>query len=260
MDPFDHLSAHDVMALLRYVEQASPVLVGGQAISAWATIYEGVDEDLDALGPLTSQDIDFYHNSEAEELLAAALEDGAIERPSGDDFTPNAAVVVGKLGGRKIVIDFMATLAGVRSKDIQLRAIRFESDTDARPSITLLHPIDCVKSRLANINTLKRFDEHSIIQAIASIRIFDCYIDYELDVGGSDGHRRATRFLGELEYIIRDRHINKPSHIQFGERIALECLIADRLKDERFNQIWREKTLSGMAKRTRDRMAACLAI
>jgi hypothetical protein len=41
--------------------------------------------------------------------------------------------------------------------------------------------MDCARSRLSNINTLGRTEEHSIVQAEASLLILDCYIDDQLN-------------------------------------------------------------------------------
>ena len=114
-DAEPHLTAEEVQTLLGFVRRFRPIIVGGQAINIWAELYHGMDEDLDALGELTSRDLDFYHNREAERALADSLENGLLEIPSGDNHTPNAAVVKGKLGNRDIVVDFLAQIKGGRS-------------------------------------------------------------------------------------------------------------------------------------------------
>jgi hypothetical protein len=48
------------------------MIAGGQAVNIWAALYQGVDDELDGLGALTSKDLDFYHNREAERVLAAS--------------------------------------------------------------------------------------------------------------------------------------------------------------------------------------------
>jgi hypothetical protein len=246
----NHLSADEVIRLLEFVSKCRPIVVGGQSINIWANLLEGQDPELDALGPLTSEDVDFYHNKEAERALAAGLENGKIEIPTADDFTPNAAVVTGRLGDRDVVVDFMSAVKGVSDASLMKQSITFaDIENPDAVSITLMHPLDCVRSRLANINTLKRTSEHSIRQAIASVKILECYVDDELSRGDSGGHRRATRCLQELEYILIGRHIGQISHTEYGDQLDILGILLRRQGDDRIDSRWREKILEGILAR-----------
>jgi len=138
-----HLTGEEVQTLLGFVQRFNPVIVGGQAVNIWAELYYGMDEELDGLGELTSKDLDFYHNREAERALADSLENGLLEIPSGDNHTPNAAVVTGKLGNRDIVVDFLAQIKGVEDKSLLENSITFaDAENPEAISITLMHPLD----------------------------------------------------------------------------------------------------------------------
>jgi hypothetical protein len=64
---------------------------------------------------MSSEDVDFYGDRRAAEQFAAKLEQARVYVPGLDDFTPDAAVVVGTIGGRRIRVDFMHSILGVNS-------------------------------------------------------------------------------------------------------------------------------------------------
>jgi len=221
-DAEPHLTAEEVQTLLGFVQRFNPVIVGGQAVNIWAELYHGMDEELDGLGELTSKDLDFYHNREAERALANSLDDGLLEIPSGDNHTPNAAVVKGKLGNRDIVVDFLAQIKGVEGKSLLENSITFaDAENPEGISVTLMHPLDCVRSRLSNINMLGRRSDHSLRQAVASLLILECYIEDQLsDLENKPAVKRALTALGSLSSLsvtcISARQQNASSAINLG--------------------------------------------
>ena len=251
-----HLTPEEVVQILKFVEHCNPIVVGGQSINIWSELYEGRDEALDELGSLTSKDIDFYQNKEAQEALVTGLEEGKLLVPEADDHTPNASVVVGKLGDRKVEVDFLATVQGIPGNELEKNAMGVR--LDAGDVVTqLMHPLDCVKSRLANINSLKRFSDHSVAQAVASVRILDCFLN-DLLGHGAEGHKMATDILAKLEYIIRDKYLGRDAHLKFGHRLELDAILRSYLDDERLDSRFRDRQLSGIIRRV-DRKIALVA-
>ena len=238
-----HLTPGEVEAILKFVRDFDPIIVGGQSINIWAEIYRGQNHELDALSPLTSKDIDFYHNLQAEEALADALRNGEIRLPDMDDHTPEAAVVTGYLGDKKITVDFMASILGVNDTKIESRSITYTDPEKTEVSVTLMHPLDCVRSRLSNINTLSRSDEHAVTQARASLIILDCFIDSQLAVGEKGSTRHATRALLEIGDIIFTHHTGKPSETQFGDVLNLRKILEKYQSDDRLDMRFREHQL-----------------
>src|SRR6185437_6052819 len=82
--PAGHLTASEVTQVLQIVHDDGAIIVGGQAINIWAEHYAGRDTALDALGPLTSKDIDFYRNNKAARRLAEEL-NGELHVPTLED-------------------------------------------------------------------------------------------------------------------------------------------------------------------------------
>ena len=76
-----------------------------------------------------------------------------------DDHTPNAAVIVGTIGERTIKVDFMHSILGVDHRSIENNFITLSGKhqtTGKEIDILVLHPLDCLSSRLSNINDLRR--------------------------------------------------------------------------------------------------------
>jgi hypothetical protein len=172
----DHLSEDEVLQIVSFIADSSPIIVGGQSINIWARHYSDSDPALAQMQPLTSKDVDFYASKTVAEQLASHLTDSKVLLPTIGDTTPNAAVVIGKLGNRKIAVDFLATILGVSNDSItdNYVAIKGTMPGSGKPiTLYLMHPLDCLKSRLSNINILNRFDEHALTQATASLKCWN---------------------------------------------------------------------------------------
>lgn len=246
-----HLTAEDVNAILAFVADEDPIIIGGQSISIWSQVYSGDNAELDAMAPLTSKDLDFLHNLEAERALEKGLKDGKLKIPSLDNMTPEAAIVTGFIGDRKVTVDFMTSVLGVDTKQAVNRSIKISDPDNEAVSLTLMHPLDCVRSRLTNINVLERLDDHSLNQAEASIIILDCYINRELNVGDDVGHKQATKAILEIEDIVRRTHTGKASQMIYGDRLDLVKVAEKYANDERIDARVRDKNIGPMIKRLR---------
>lgn len=244
-----HLTDDEVFRILDIVEKFDPIIVGGQAVNLWVQRYRAQDQEFLDDYPFTSKDIDFYRNEDAAKQLAVEL-GGRIYLPPIDNFTPNAALVQASLDGRPIEVDFMASVLGVDVSQIERRQVMLETiSTQTRRSIRilLLHPLDCVRSRLANINTLQRHDEHSVSQTVAAFAVLARFLDELLNEPKRFRHVQSC--LVELHYVIKKSHIGKPSHSRHG--LAPEGILSKFQDDERLDHRWREKIL----RPCRDRIA-----
>lgn len=222
--------------LVRLIQKYRPIIVGGQAISLWSHLYEGADSELDGL-EVTSKDLDFYHNKDAEIALAESLEEGKLKVPTGDDHTPCAAVVTGKLGNRTVVVDFLSQVKGVTDESLLKNSITYGDPEDPEGLfITLMHPVDCVRSRLSNINILRRHDAHSVKQAIASIRILDCFVEDQLSQNSDLGRRNALDALRALEKIIEKQHIGRTTDTVFGLALRPDRILEKYVNDTRLDE------------------------
>lgn len=253
IDP-EHLNSEEVLRIVDFMADSDPIIVGGQSVNIWAEYYAGKDQSLEEMGPFTSKDIDFYRNQDALEQLATQLDDSIVYVPSIGEMTANAAVVVGSLGNRRVVVDFMAGVLGVEDDSIVDNFVAIEGtvpEPDRQVKLCLLHPLDCVRSRLANINILGRTDDHAIRQAVASLKILGHFIDDLLELGD---YKNAQKTLHALPYLVRDMHLGSASFSNHGSDLDF-CPIFERfLEDERLDQRWRELYFKRSVERLRDRI------
>lgn len=253
--PFpDHLRPDEVLQIIDFMAGCDPIVVGGQSVNIWAELYAARNLSLGELGPFTSKDVDFFRNKAAAEALADRLEDGTIFLPTlADMATPSAAVVVGNLNGRRLQVDFMSTVLGVDDDAILKNFVAIEGSIgDKVVSLFLMHPLDCVRSRLANVNTLRRHDDHSLRQAAASLSVLDAFIQDLLDAGNAKASQRVLR---DLQFVVRDLHLGKASHLAFGDRLDPLALMGRYLEEQRLDERWRSLALRRAVERLRRRSA-----
>jgi hypothetical protein len=114
-------------------------LVGGQAVALWETVL--------GLPVITETvDIDFLGDASQALGLADAL-NYRCRIPQAQDPTPNTAILIDDAG--VVVADFLAYVAGLNETDILRR--RVPMTTANGHSFFVLHPFDCLASRLSNI-------------------------------------------------------------------------------------------------------------
>jgi hypothetical protein len=246
------LTEAEVFQIIDLIEEFDPLVVGGQALNIWVAYYRAIDPDfLPEDWPLTSKDIDFYRNREAAEALADHL-GGRVLVPALSDMVPNAAVVIGDLNDRQIRIDFMSTILGVKSPE--MNAVMIEATapiTNRVVRLVLLNPVDCLRSRLANINTLGRHDEHTVRQAEAAIEVVIAFLDELLD--DPNHSRRVQDALRDVSHIIKDQHRGKASHTKHG--LTPDRILEAFQNDSRLDDRWRSLTLAKAIARARRGLA-----
>ncbi len=152
------LSADDAGELLK--AKPAGILVGGMALAFWAR-YFGV-EPPSALSAGVTSDIDLLGSASDAERFAKRLAKGGsgqveLFRATLADATPNSAkVVVRGFRGRPepVEIDYLAALHGfdhAAEQRLRNRALPIEFD---RSKIEVMHPLDCVRSRVHNLDSL----------------------------------------------------------------------------------------------------------
>lgn len=163
--------------VLRWLERAGEdlTLVGGQSIALW--------EHLLGLPVLTETvDIDFLGDAaQAQELAEALGYDCRI--PDSGDPTPNTALLVDDSG--VVVADFLAFVAGLNETDILRR--RLPIVMESGHTFYVLHPFDCLASRLANIALIPaKRSPRGFDQLNAAIRVCRAYLLQLAREGKSD--------------------------------------------------------------------------
>jgi hypothetical protein len=140
-------------------------LVGGQAVALW--------EHLLGL-PIATEtiDIDFLGDAAQARDLADAL-GYRCRIPDAQDPTPKTAILIDDAG--VVVADFLAYVAGLNETDILRRRVRIAAGN--AHSFYVLHPFDCVASRLANIALMSsKSGPRGYDQLRAAIRVCYAYL------------------------------------------------------------------------------------
>lgn len=214
-------------------------VVGGQAINFWARRY-GIDKLLTDGGPMMSKDIDFYGGVRSAARLSGLL-GGKLYRPGPDDHTPNSAVVEAKINSEQVQIDFLDHVSGVSDEEIGKRVIEVAMpsfDGSRSITITLMHPLHCLQSRVANYYRHGRRDPVALLQVDAAPLILAEFIDEMLN---ANDLAEVNATLAGLFHWLRSDEFGRKAHMicRPDPLEILRRLSAEPRLDSRF----RKKTL-----------------
>jgi len=166
------------------------ILVGGQSLAVWAHFF-GI-EPKGVLAPFVTADADFLGDRAVARAIAEKL-GGRLFVPTADDHVAVSAAVVTfptKDGGY-VRADFLASVAGMDTQKIRDRATPVEAWGSG---ILVMHPVDCLQSRLANLRLLpEKRNAVGVAQAKLAIRILRATIERYL----KEGHGRFALELAE---------------------------------------------------------------
>lgn len=157
--------------------QPGVVLVGGQALAFWADYYDALGQGFES--GLT-KDLDFFGTREQAQAHIAQLSAAfpsklRFEIATIDTPPPSAAVIlIDDFGDQSepMVIDYVTALAGYKLES-EARMLRHAVDisVDGMP-IKCMHPFDCLKSRIHNLELLpQKRTELGIEQCQTAVRV-----------------------------------------------------------------------------------------
>jgi hypothetical protein len=155
------------------------VLIGGQAVNFWATMYESRVPELQQEGPFTSKDIDFCGDRASVQISASRL-GGRAHLPDLDDATPNAGTVeFVDADDVTRILDVVTAPFGLNAADVHETALSVELDEEegeeeeggGAARFFVMHPVLSMESRFHNVAGLAaRYDnDHGRKQLRASI-------------------------------------------------------------------------------------------
>ena len=198
---FDWFTRPEIRRVLAGLAEAgidSVVLIGGQSISFWALYYRIALPQTDT--PALTQDLDFKGSSKQAKSLATSIR-ASIKTPTLDDATASTAFLVweppqpARSAPRRLIIDFLGSVLGVRDKDVVELAVTVQIED--MPPIRVMHPIPCMQSRFANLAILSaKRDSNGIAQARLSIEIVKKFISEDaVAIGHAVASRAMTRVM-----------------------------------------------------------------
>jgi hypothetical protein len=239
--------APDVIQLAsKFAKDDAAFVIGGQATNLWAWYYADRDPSLHLNGPFTSEDIDYFGSLAVATSFAKAT-NGELETPNRDDATPNTAIVRTVVNGKPVQIDFLHGVLGIKQRELQkgVTELSVAAQIEGKPAqalIKVIHPIICLKCRVANILSpaLKRSDEISKRQLKAAVAILGCYIDEALD-DPAEGWSDAKACFSDLFAYLRSDEYGRVA----DNKLDVDPLeILKRFEDDaRIDARYREKQL-----------------
>ncbi|WLT40270.1 hypothetical protein NON20_23685 (plasmid) [Synechocystis sp. B12] len=193
----DHgpLAPHDLQHFFRV--DADVVLVGGQALAFWADAY-GILSSAAAAG--LTRDIDFFGNRTAAKEHALRLRAHFPNRVSYklatlNDPPPSSAVICVSdyLGvAEPLIIDYVIAMAGYVA-DTEARMFARAIPVDAYGvSFRVMHPFDCLKSRVHNLISIPaKRTELGIEQCRTAVAVARAVLEATCAEGGAAERDRA---------------------------------------------------------------------
>jgi hypothetical protein len=254
------LGAADVIQITSNLERDDAAfIIGGQATNLWAWFYRVRHADLSE--PLTSEDIDFFGSVESARRFSEAI-GGKLLLPERASATPSTAIVKMTIGGREITIDFLNDVLGVSQRELQkgVSEIALHGEDangrDVEVHVRLLHPVMCLKSRVASILSpaTRRGDAVALRQLSASAIIVRCFIHDALASGEREDWREARRCFSSLFGYIRSHEYGRRAHLDTP--VDILDLIKAFACDEQIEARYRHNQLNLMVEMIEKRRAS----
>jgi len=189
-DDYDWFTPADLTRVINAIhalaDWSSVVLVGGQSLTAWVEYYK---IKLPAFeGPYLTIDADFLGTKTEAEVIARELGSKA-QIPNIDDQTPNAAAIdFTGASGKKLHIDILSGVLGLKSEVVRKLAVNLEIDGNL--PVPVLHPLLVLESRCVNLERLSsKRHSNGITQARVACVVVGNYLADCLSL--PDRHREA---------------------------------------------------------------------
>ncbi|WP_459061917.1 hypothetical protein [Stenotrophomonas sp. PSU-St15] len=220
------------------------LLVGGQALALWVNALDvplptalagGVTVDVDFLGSATDAR---EHHAFLEIATAEKRMRTEIHFPQPFENTPNSAkITIFRASGIAAEIDYLSHIIGYVGKDedrLKDRAIEITDLYFSGSSLHVMHPFDCLRSRLCNIHSLpsKRNTIH-VAQARLALEVMRAFI-LKLTEEESDTRAQMYPLLEEIISLASSR-VGVDTFHHFGIDV-LSCLPVDQLPEPFVNR------------------------
>lgn len=255
-DDEPRFGAEDVIAIAsRLNADDASFVVGGQATNLWAWYYRGRSPELQFDEPLTSLDIDYFGSFRVAQDFAAAI-GGQVIKPDTETMnSPNTAIVLTEYEGKRLLIDFLNGILGVKLKELEtgVALMLVEADLEGEPhqvEIAVLHPVLCLRSRVANMlhPATRRRDAFAWRQLHAAIAVVRCYISERLEVGD---WQEAKQCFADLFRYLRSDPMARQAEAELD--VDLTSILGGFADDPRIEARYRQFQLGGMMERLAER-------
>lgn len=215
--------------------QKSPrpaVLVGGQSLTFWVDFFNIPVPKMDT--PYLTQDADVLATRHDALIVARELH-GTCTVADLDNATPNTAIVTYVTpDGRKLLVDFMGTLIGLRNEEIRETAV--ELDHSEYGLIRVLHPTLVLKSRIVNLLRLPvKRKTNGVAQARLAVPVVKAFLEYYVS-NGLAGTKPDKYLIGRIMWLhdLALTEAGKFAYAEWGIDV-MQAAPMDRVQDKNFH-------------------------
>ena len=246
------LTPEEVERILRVCGPRA-LLVGGQALAAWALHY-GI-QPVGELSRSVTMDADFIGTGDTAQALQRSLgPPWKLRKATFDDTGEQVAKVYATVpeGGIK-QIDFLSGIVGLDTKDVRKRASTIILADGVL--VQLLHPLDVLESRLRNIDALpSKRDAIGVAQARLAVSVVRAFIESHMVAGGEP--RTVRQAVKRVEKLALDTRL---SQVAFTYEIdVLAAIPVKRIAYPRFHEQQWPRVLARL-NRKREKLVALQA-
>ena len=210
------------------------VLVGGQAVAFWASFFNVPVPP--ALGSYVTKDSDFLGSREDVARMANGMQ-GAAMYPHQRGLTALAGQVRIDLPEQQFLnIDVLHRIVGFDDSDAVRKRAEERSLGEVR--FRVMHPVDCLKSRLENLRKLaEKRNEAGAAQAELAVRVVRRYLETVLDEGNERVALRAVESIAKMAVEPAGALVFRSYGIDVLEAIPVKRISNRKFLDLRWPQI-----------------------
>jgi hypothetical protein len=224
------LSDNEVAEILRASDKIA-ILVGGQALSIWATFYQVAIPMV--LTSNVTRDADFIGSADTALIVKAGLsnKDWKFEQIAPGTLSPVTAQLTLQTQNGVKEIDFLGSIVGLHTDDVRKRAVPLNLPNGS--VVTVLHPLDVLASRLHNLAEIpEKRNDKGVAQAELAISIAGAFLRDTI------AHRTERELFNQIErlknIVTNDRITAICRHYALD---VLSCVPIDQITNENFKAI-----------------------
>ena len=219
------------------------VLVGGQAVNYWLSLYRGREPSLEGLAVVTSDDVDFWGTQEDAARMAQAIAGSTFKMVGVDALAATTAIVsFPDKHGVERRIDFLRTVHGLQVKDVRETAIQIElKDRENKPTgilLRVLHPVLSLVSRFHNTHSFDKYQSpRGLRQARAAVGCAKGFLRDRCEAGKIRDVHRSIRVIGDLACSPQGRDVYSRFQLDAFEAIPDDPRLGEDFRTKRLPQL-----------------------
>jgi hypothetical protein len=213
-------------------KQSSPIIVGGQAVNLWATVYEAWDKannpepvPLSQYRPFVSKDLDLTAISNHQLSFLPGVVERHIPRRQFRNFAPDTGTFFFEAEGiGRIRVEILSRVLGADNDEIEAHAVTLDL---AGTPVRVPDPLVVLKCKIANAATLPQTGRSDVPQLQMMIRCVRAYIGEDVQNGVEA--RKILKLIERLD-AIRTHRYTKSATTKYGLDFA-KCLPVPQLRE-----------------------------